>query len=111
MRLEQRASVSDRVLEIDLSHLDTDIMRLVLRHIYTDAGEELIIDGDYPTRDAKIDYCTKLLAAANELLLDGLKAVCSRLIRPLSMSSVFCAAEGVADLHFSQSTDCLRGLV
>ena len=83
-------------------------MRLVLRHIYTDAGEELIVDSDYPTRDAKIDYCTKLLAAANELLLDGLKAVCSRLIRPLSTSSMSCTAERIADLHFSQFADRLR---
>ncbi|KAI5481874.1 BTB domain and ankyrin repeat containing protein [Pseudohyphozyma bogoriensis] len=68
-------------LRYDLSHIDASVMSLVLSHLYGDAGLEMFDSIDFPTTDEYIDFVTLVLAAANELLLDKLKAICSGVLR------------------------------
>lgn len=98
-----RREEDDNVLEIDLEHIEADILAIVLRHIYTNEDYELFAGRDFARVDEKLDFVTLVLAAANELLLDRLKAACSAVIRPLSKLSfileVICHMLTVACLY------------
>jgi hypothetical protein len=77
-------------LHIDMQHISADIIRLVLRYIYTDpTAAELFEEKIFERPDEKLDYLMSVMAAANELLLDRLKAVCSGVIRPLGVSQLY----------------------
>lgn len=84
-RLEASDGASGRNLRVDLKHLRTDIVQLVLQYVYTDGKADLFANLDFDRIDDKIDYISLVLAAANELLLDGLKAVCSDILRSLGV--------------------------
>lgn len=96
-------------LLFNLKHLHSNVMELVLKHIYYDAGVEVfdLIGEDFvlslssapvdieliflrcidrSTSDEYIDFVILVLAAANELLLDKLKLVCSSILRRFSTS-------------------------
>lgn len=65
----------------DFSHISWDVMRLVLEHIYRDAGMSLFQSVERPNPAQYIEHTVQILAVANELLLDKLKQVCSAVLR------------------------------
>ena len=86
-RTETDAASSSKILHIDLKHISADIMQLVLRFVYTDTETDLLSLKEFSRIDEKLDYLMLVMSAANELLLDRLKAICSSIIRPLSKST------------------------
>jgi hypothetical protein len=56
---------------------------------------------DFPTADQYIDFVTSVLAAANELLLDKLKLICSAVLRKFGWSS-FVAPQHLLTVSESQ---------
>jgi hypothetical protein len=58
----------------------------VVRHLYTDAGEEIFEDvisedlNDLLALDELLDHVMDVMSVANELMLDRLTQVCQRLI-------------------------------
>lgn len=65
----------------DFKHISSEVMELMLEHIYRDAGMSLFQRVERPTADQYIQQTVQILAAANELLLDKLKQVCSAVLR------------------------------
>lgn len=85
-RKEEARGSQSGVFELDLRHLDSEVMDLVLEHIYKDAGMSLFHSVHRSTSEEFIDLTVKVLAAANELLLDKLKQVCSAVLRSFGAS-------------------------
>lgn len=73
------ASETGRVT-VDLKHLSTEAFDFVLRHIYSDAGEELFADIVCPKVADFLDRVLDVMAIANELLLDRLSLVCQKVV-------------------------------
>jgi hypothetical protein len=73
-------------VRIDLTHIDQQLFELVVRHIYTDAGEEIFDDvtsedlNDFLALDELLDHVLDVMGIANELMLDRLTQICQRLI-------------------------------
>lgn len=67
-------------VSIDMQHVPANVFSLVLRHIYTDAGEELF--DDVVTKDLNefLDLILEVLSVANELMMDRLSQVCQMVI-------------------------------
>jgi len=80
-RKEEAKQSKTVMFELKLSHLNGEVMNLVLEHIYRDAGMSLFHSVDRSTPEEFIDFTVQVLAAANELLLDKLKQVCSAVLR------------------------------
>ncbi|KAH7135499.1 hypothetical protein B0J11DRAFT_479304 [Dendryphion nanum] len=73
-------------IRVDLTHVETWLFDLVVRHIYADAGEE-IFDGftsedlnDFLALDELLDHIMDIMSIANELMLDRLSQICQMLI-------------------------------
>jgi alpha-tubulin suppressor-like RCC1 family protein len=81
--LEERRGLlqnaSDAV-DVDLQHIESDVFRMVLRHIYADTGEELFDDIVSADLDEFLDVVMEVMAVANELMLDRLSQVCQRVV-------------------------------
>jgi alpha-tubulin suppressor-like RCC1 family protein len=107
-RRYQREEDGISVVSVDLRHLDTEVVQLVMRHLYGDLGESLFdaigrqsvflhfcddFDllhneprrADRESLDSFIDFVFKVLSAADELMLDRLKAICSSVLCPLGV--------------------------
>jgi alpha-tubulin suppressor-like RCC1 family protein len=67
-------------VDVDLQHIESDIFRMVLRHIYADTGEELFDDIVSTDLDEFLDVVMEVMAVANELMLDRLSQVCQRVV-------------------------------
>ncbi|KAJ8110665.1 hypothetical protein OPT61_g6550 [Boeremia exigua] len=73
-------------VRIDLTNVETHLFELVVRHLYTDAGEELFDDitsedlNDLLALDELLDHVMDVMSVANELMLDRLSQICQRLI-------------------------------
>ncbi|KAF2020874.1 hypothetical protein BU24DRAFT_429806 [Aaosphaeria arxii CBS 175.79] len=84
--LAGRRTEESRHTRVDLSHVESDLFELVVRHIYTDAGEEMFDDftsedlNDYLALDELLDHIMDIMSIANELMLDRLSQICQRLI-------------------------------
>ncbi|KEQ61349.1 uncharacterized protein M437DRAFT_52098, partial [Aureobasidium melanogenum CBS 110374] len=72
-------NASDAV-DVDLQHIESNIFRMVLRHIYADTGEELFDDIVSNDLDEFLDVVMEVMAVANELMLDRLSQVCQRVV-------------------------------
>ncbi|SCV67107.1 BQ2448_5753 [Microbotryum intermedium] len=96
----------DGKIRFSLQHIEWSVMGLVLDHIYGDAGMSLFRSLDRATADDYIDFTTKVLAVANELLLDKLKAVCSAVLRSFITLRNVCAI--LSDAIFYEATDLAR---
>ena len=72
-------SASDAV-DVDLQHIESNIFRMVLRHMYADTGEELFDDIVSADLDEFLDVVMEVMAVANELMLDRLSQVCQRVV-------------------------------
>jgi inhibitor of Bruton tyrosine kinase len=67
-------------IRIDLKHVDSNVFRYVLRHIYADTGEELFDEAVASDLDEFLDLIIDVLSVANELMLDRLAIVCQSVI-------------------------------
>lgn len=88
-RTESEDASIARVTRIDIKHISADIMQLVLTYIYADTSTELFDDLRVSRIEEKLDHVMLVMAAANELLLDRLKSVCSLVVRPLGIFTPF----------------------
>ena len=84
--LAGRRDVESERIRIDLTHIETHLFELVVRHIYTDAGEEIFDRvtsedfNDFLALDELLDHVMDVMSIANELMLDRLSQICQRLI-------------------------------
>ena len=73
-------------VRIDLTNVETHLFELVVRHLYTDAGEEIFDDvtsedlNDLLALDELLDHVMDVMSVANELMLDRLSQICQRFI-------------------------------
>jgi alpha-tubulin suppressor-like RCC1 family protein len=81
------------LVRIDLTHVEMHLFELVVRHLYTDAGEEIFDHvtsedlNDLLALDELLDHVMDVMSVANELMLDRLSQICQRLIGRYGMSS------------------------
>jgi alpha-tubulin suppressor-like RCC1 family protein len=84
--LAGRRTEESPIVHIDLTHVETNLFELVVRHLYADAGEEIFEDvtsedlNDLLALDELLDHVMDVMSIANELMLDRLSQVCQRLI-------------------------------
>lgn len=76
------------VVSFDFSHIDWSVMSVVLDHVYRDTGMSLFQTIERETAEEYIDFTVQVLAAANELLLDKLKQVCSAVLRSFGTPAI-----------------------
>ena len=83
--LAGRRTDSSRV-HIDMTHVETRLFELIVRHLYTDAGEELFEDvtsedlNDMLALDELLNHVMDVMSLANELMLDRLSQICQRVV-------------------------------
>lgn len=84
--LAGRQTEESPLVHIDLTHVEKHLFELVVRHLYTDAGEEIFEDvtsedlNDLLALDELLDHVMDVMSVANELMLDRLSQICQRLI-------------------------------
>ncbi|KAH7396496.1 hypothetical protein DE146DRAFT_614764 [Phaeosphaeria sp. MPI-PUGE-AT-0046c] len=84
--LADRRTDESSLVRIDLTHVETHLFELVVRHLYTDAGEEIFEDvtsedlNDLLALDELLDHVMDVMSVANELMLDRLTQTCQSLI-------------------------------
>jgi hypothetical protein len=84
--LAGRRTEESPLVHIDLTHVETQLFELIVRHLYTDAGEEIFEDvtsedlNDLLALDELLDHVMDVMSVANELMLDRLSQICQRLI-------------------------------
>jgi hypothetical protein len=84
--LAGRRTEESSLVRVDLTHVDTHLFELVVRHLYTDAGEEIFEDvtsedlNDLLALDELLDHVMDVMSVANELMLDRLTQICQKLI-------------------------------
>jgi alpha-tubulin suppressor-like RCC1 family protein len=84
--LAGRRTEESSLVRVDLTHVETHLFKLVVRHLYTDAGEEIFEDvtsedlNDLLALDELLDHVMDVMSIANELMLDRLTQICQRLI-------------------------------
>jgi alpha-tubulin suppressor-like RCC1 family protein len=71
---------SGGMIDIELQHIDPNTFKYVLRHIYTDAGEELFDPIVTPSVDDFMDLVMDITSVANELMLDRLSQICQKVM-------------------------------
>lgn len=97
--LAGRRTEDSSLVRVDLTHVDRHLFELVVRHLYTDAGEEIFEDvtsedlNDLLALDELLDHVMDVMSVANELMLDRLTQICQRLIgrygKQLRMEEVY----------------------
>jgi alpha-tubulin suppressor-like RCC1 family protein len=84
------------LVRIDLTHVEIHLFELVVRHLYTDAGEELFDHvtsedlNDLLALDELLDHVMDVMSVANELMLDRLSQICQRLVGRYGMFTLLC---------------------
>lgn len=84
--LSGRQTEEDELVRIDLTHIETNLFELVVRHLYSDAGEEIFEDvtsedlNDLLALDELLDHVMDVMSIANELMLERLSQICQRLV-------------------------------
>jgi len=84
--LAGRRTENSSLVHVDLTHVESYLFEIVVRHLYTDAGEEIfdIITSedlnDLLALDELLDHVMDVMSVANELMLDRLTQICQRLI-------------------------------
>lgn len=100
-------------VHIDLTHIETHLFELVVRHLYTDAGEEIFEEvtsedlNDLLALDELLDHVMDVMSVANELMLDRLSQICQRLIGRYGSYHTYYYANMDADFCFSECSQCL----
>lgn len=80
--LDERRGVLQEsdAIDVDLKHIESDIFKIVLRHIYADSGEELFEDVVSADLDEFLDLVMEVMSVANELMLDRLSQTCQMVV-------------------------------
>ncbi|KAF1977406.1 hypothetical protein BU23DRAFT_295705 [Bimuria novae-zelandiae CBS 107.79] len=84
--LAGRRTEESQFVRIDLTHVETHLFDLVVRHLYTDAGEEIFNDAtsedlnDLLALDELLDHVMDVMSVANELMLERLSQICQKLM-------------------------------
>jgi alpha-tubulin suppressor-like RCC1 family protein len=84
--LAGRRTEDSQQVRIDLTHVESHLFELVVRHLYTDAGEEIFHEvtsedlNDLLALDELLDHVMDVMSLANELMLDRLSQICQKLI-------------------------------
>ncbi|KAL8832934.1 MAG: hypothetical protein Q9170_004637 [Blastenia crenularia] len=78
--LSARRQQSQEYVNVDLKHINPEIFKLVLRHIYADTGEELFDHARCSDLDSFLDLVLEVMSVANELILDRLSQCCQRVL-------------------------------
>ena len=65
-------------IKVDLKHVDPEVFKLILRHIYADAGDEIFDDVVTTDLDEFLDLILEVMSVANELMLDRLAQICQK---------------------------------
>jgi alpha-tubulin suppressor-like RCC1 family protein len=100
------------LLRVDLTHLETHLFELVVRHMYTDAGEEIFDDvtsedlNDFLALEELFDHVMEVMSIANELMIDRLSQICQRLIgRYVNARNVCSLLNAIAPSSVSEFKD------
>jgi alpha-tubulin suppressor-like RCC1 family protein len=94
--LSGRRTEESQLVRVDLSHIQTHLFEFVVRHMYTDAGEELFDDvisedlNDLLALDEILDHAMDIMSIANELMLERLSQICQKLIGRYGTSCFYC---------------------
>ena len=67
-------------IKVDLTHVNPNVFKYVLRHIYADSQEEIFDDVIAGDLDAFLDIVMEVMSVANELMLDRLAQVCQKML-------------------------------
>ncbi|TQS35317.1 hypothetical protein Golomagni_04267 [Golovinomyces magnicellulatus] len=78
--LQHRRHEASKPVRINLRHIQGDVFRLVLCHIYSDTGIELFSDINSADIDEFSYLVLDVLAVADELMLNRLSQVCQKII-------------------------------
>ena len=78
--LESRRADPQELVKVDLKHMNPNIFRLILRHIYGDTDEAVFENIKADDFDAFLDVIMEVMSAANELMLDRLAQCCQKLL-------------------------------
>ncbi|PNS15123.1 hypothetical protein CAC42_2352 [Sphaceloma murrayae] len=105
--LENRRSTDKSdLVKVDLNHIDPAIFKLVLRHVYTDAGEELFDGVVSSDLEDFFDTIMEVLSVANELMLDRLAQICQKVMgRYVNVRNVASLLNAVAPSSVSEFKD------
>lgn len=68
------------LIRVDLSHVDPNVFRYVLRYLYADSDTSLFDDIVVADLDEFIDFVLEVLSVADELLLERLSEVCQKVL-------------------------------
>jgi alpha-tubulin suppressor-like RCC1 family protein len=110
--LAARRTEESQLVRIDLTHVEKHLFQLVVRHLYTDAGEELFNEvtsedlNDFLALDELLDHVMDVMSIANELMLDRLSQICQRLIGRYGKFSISIKIKRRAH-RISQRSKCL----
>ncbi|KAF1349635.1 hypothetical protein BDV97DRAFT_398466 [Delphinella strobiligena] len=78
---ERRGMLQDSdAVDVDLKHVESNIFKMVLRHLYADTGEELFDEVISADLDEFLDLVMEVMAVANELMLDRLSQICQKVV-------------------------------
>lgn len=95
------------IIEVDLKHLTTSVMNLVLDHILLDRDLVLFDETEVSDLDAYLEIVLQVLAAATELILPRLKQACqailSRFVHRKNISVVFHEADLYSAEHLKEA--------
>lgn len=78
--LQSRRADSQELVRVDLKHINPNIFRLILRHIYGDTDEAVFENIRTDDFDAFLDVIMEVMSVANELMLDRLAQCCQKLL-------------------------------
>ncbi|KAI4166834.1 MAG: hypothetical protein LQ343_007712 [Gyalolechia ehrenbergii] len=78
--LSARRQQSRESISVDLKHVKPEVFKLVLRHIYADAGEEIFDHVCSSDLESFLDLVIEVMSVANELMLDRLSQCCQLIL-------------------------------
>lgn len=79
------AAGPDRMIPIDLEHIEPETFKYVLRYLYADIGSELFDDVVCDDIDELSDLVMDVMGVANELMLDRVSLTCPRALSDTSI--------------------------
>ncbi|KAL9060576.1 MAG: hypothetical protein Q9162_000527 [Coniocarpon cinnabarinum] len=78
--LASRRHKGNDAIQVDLSHIELHVFKLVLRYLYADTDEEMFDDVITNDLDEFLDLVLEVLSVANELMLDNLSRSCQAVL-------------------------------
>ena len=78
--LSARRERMPETIKVDLKHVNVEVFKLLRRHLYADAGEEIFDNIQAPDLESFLDLVLEVLSVANELMLDRLAQCCQKVL-------------------------------